>query len=143
MLRENPCEFCDEYRIGVEIIDREHQRLFELVEKANRMARGWSADSGFDEIRQILQELKDYTEFHFADEESYMRNIRYEGYEAQKRAHEAFISRLEETDLEQVQENPREYLLSLVEYLLGWLIHHILHADKKIPAKEKIGNQGG
>lgn len=137
MLKENPCEFSEEYLVGVEMIDREHKRLFALVEHANHLVKEWTVGDSYDEIVSILRELKDYTEVHFADEESYMRSIQYEGYEAQKRAHEAFISRLEEFDLEKVEENPREYLVSLIEFLLGWLINHILHVDKKIPAVKK------
>ena len=133
MLKENPCEFSEEYLVGIEMIDREHKKLFALVEHANHLVKEWAVGDGYDEIVGILKELKDYTEVHFADEESYMRSIKYEGYDAQKRAHGAFISRLEEFDLEKVEENPREYLTSLIEFLLGWLINHILHVDKKIP----------
>ena len=64
-----------------------------------------------------------------------MQSIRYEGYEAQKRAHEAFIARLNEIDTEDINGEPKEYLESLVEFLLGWLVNHILRADKEIPAK--------
>ncbi len=132
MLKENPCEFSEEYLVGVDLIDREHKKLFALVERANNLVKAWSVESGFDEVKEMLRELKDYTEVHFADEEAYMRSIQYADYDVQKRAHEAFIARLEEVDLEKVEENPREYLLSLVEFLLGWLVNHILHADKKI-----------
>lgn len=135
MLKDNPCEFSDEYLIGIDLIDREHKRLFALVERANHMVRDWSDRNDYEGIMSILKELKEYTEIHFADEESYMRSINYEGYEAQKRAHDAFISRLDEVDLKRIEENPREYLSSLVEFLLGWLINHILQVDKKIPVK--------
>ena len=34
---------------------------------------------------------------------------------------------------EEIEKQPQEYMQSLVEYLLGWLINHILYTDKKIP----------
>lgn len=136
MVKDNPCEFSDDYLIGIDLIDREHRHLFALVERANHIVRNWSEEHNYDEITNILKELKEYTEIHFADEESYMRSINYEGYEAQKRAHDAFISRLEELDLKKIEENPKEYLSSLIEFLLGWLINHILQVDKKIPVKK-------
>lgn len=136
MVKDNPCEFSDEYLIGIDLIDREHRKLFALVDRANHIVRGWSEGNSYDEITDILKELKEYTEIHFADEESYMCSINYEGYEAQKRAHDAFISRLEELDLKKIKENPKVYLSSLIEFLLGWLINHILQVDKKIPVKE-------
>ena len=62
-----------------------------------------------------------------------MEGIHYEGLSAQKRAHEAFVDKLENINFDHVDENPQEYLQELLEFLLGWLINHILYTDKKIP----------
>lgn len=51
----------------------------------------------------------------------------------QRRAHESFIDRLENIDMDEVDGDPKVYLESLIEFLLGWLINHILYTDKKIP----------
>lgn len=133
MIRENPCEFTEEYLTGVELIDREHETLFGIVDRANRLVRSFDETSGYDKITQILGELRDYTRDHFRDEEEYMESIRYEGLKAQKRAHEAFIDKLDNIDLNEVDEDPGKYLQELIEFLLGWLINHILYTDKKIP----------
>ena len=133
MVRENPCEFADEYLTGIELIDVEHKELFRIVDKANRLVKSYDNLSGFDNIVGILNELKEYTKEHFTDEEEYMESIHYEGLEAQKRAHEAFIDKLNNIDMDQIEENPQENLQELLEFLLGWLINHILHTDKKIP----------
>ncbi len=37
-------------------------------------------------------------------------------------------------DLEHVDENQQETLEDLMEFLTEWLVNHILHTDKKIPA---------
>lgn len=135
MIKENPCEFTEDYLVGIELIDREHEELFRIVDRANQLVKSMDATSGYDRIIQILDELKAYTKEHFGDEEEYMESIRYEGLEAQKRAHEAFIDKLENIDLEEIENNPEEYLQKLLEFLLGWLINHILYTDKKIPAE--------
>lgn len=136
MLKENPCEFSDEYLIGIDLIDKEHQELFRIVDRANQLVKSYDAVSGYDKIIHILDELKVYTIEHFQDEEEYMTSIHYEGLAAQKRAHEAFINKLENIELDKIQNNPQEYLQELLEFLLGWLINHILNTDKKIPAVE-------
>lgn len=136
MVKENPCEFTDDYLVGVDLIDREHKELFHIVDRANQLIQSMDASSGYDRIIQILDELKAYTKEHFGDEEEYMESIRYEGLEAQKRAHEAFIDKLENINLAEIENNPEEYLQKLLEFLLGWLINHILYTDKKIPIKD-------
>ena len=134
MVRENPCEFTDEYLTGIELVDAEHKELFRIVDKANQLVKNFDSLSGYDSIMQILNELKEYTKEHFADEEEYMEGIQYEGLSAQKRAHEAFVDKLENISLDQIDANPQEKLKELLEFLLGWLINHILYTDKKIPA---------
>ena len=86
----------------------------------------------YDEIVAILGKLTDYTREHFQDEEEYMESISYPGLEAQKMAHRAFVSKLEEIDLEQVDQNQQKYLEELMEFLFGWLSNHILKSDKLI-----------
>ncbi len=136
MIRENPCEFTGEYMTGIDMIDREHKILFEIADRANRLIRYKDTQDKYDQIMEILAELKEYTQSHFADEEEYMESIGYEGLEAQKRAHEAFIDKLSHISEEKMEGNPQRYLESLMEFLLGWLINHILYSDKLIPKKE-------
>lgn len=133
MVKENPCEFVDEYRTGISFIDEEHEELFRITDKANKYLRDNFEYDAYDEIISILQELKDYSKRHFKDEEAYMERIHYEGLVAQKRAHGSFIDRVENIDLEAIEGDPKIYLESLIEFLLGWLINHILYTDKKIP----------
>lgn len=133
MVRENPCEFTDDYLVGIELIDNEHKELFRIVDKANQLVKSYDESSSYDKILDILNELREYTKEHFSDEEEYMEGIHYEGLAAQKRAHDAFIQKLENIDLSEIDENPQESLQQLLEFLLGWLVNHILYTDKKIP----------
>lgn len=136
MIKENPCEFTDEYRIGIDLIDHEHEQLFSIVDEANRMAKMFEGPINGDEAARILNQLRGYTKEHFRDEEEYMESIHYEGLAAQKRAHEAFVEKLETIDVKELENESREYFQQLVEFLLGWLINHILQSDKKIPKLE-------
>lgn len=132
MIRENPCEFTDDYLVGIALIDEEHKELFRIVDSANRLVKSYDASSSYDKIVDILNELKEYTKQHFSDEEEYMEGIGYSGLAAQKRAHEAFVDKLENIDLDEIDEEPQEYLQHLIEFLLSWLINHIMLTDKKI-----------
>lgn len=135
MIRDNPCEFTDDYLTGIDLIDEEHRLLFEIVGRAFHLVRSGNVTNSYDEITTILQELRDYTARHFADEEEYMASINYAGLEGQKCAHTAFVEKLDSIDLLELDEDPQKYMEELIEFLLGWLINHIMQADKKIPAR--------
>lgn len=132
---ENPFVFTDKYKTGIELIDEEHRRLFEIIKETNDLIYAELVHDKYDAIIHIIGELKDYTVSHFHDEEEYMEAIGYEGLEAQKAAHAAFVDKLNTIDMESVDDNQHEYLCELIEYLLSWLSNHILKMDKKIPMK--------
>ena len=129
---EDPCAFTEKYFTGIELIDREHRELFKIIAEARNLIKAELLHDKYDEIVAILEQLKDYTEVHFHDEEEYMESINYPKIDAQKRAHEAFIERLREINLEDVDEHQQEYLEELIEFLVGWLINHIFKNDKLI-----------
>lgn len=126
--------FSDEYQIGVDIIDHEHKHIFEILERADNLLRSWSENDKLDGFISVFDELIAYSEIHFEDEEAYMQSINYDGYEAQKRVHDAFIAKMEEVDLEKVDGDIRDYMESLIEFSLGWMVNHVLHMDSKIPS---------
>ena len=125
--------FTDEYRIGVEIIDEEHEELFRIIKRANDLITAELLHDKYDEIMGVLGELRNYTVQHFNDEEEYMESINYEGLEIQKKTHEMFVDKLNEINLEDLDDNQQQYLVELVDFLLMWLVNHILKMDKKIP----------
>ncbi len=131
--------FTDKYKTGIEFIDEEHKRLFEIIDETYELIHDNFIHDKYDQIISLLDQLKDYTEFHFHDEEEYMKSINYHGLEAQQQAHAAFIDKLVNIDiheLEAMDDNQQQYLLDLVNFLVTWLANHILGADKKISKPE-------
>ena len=120
-----------QYSTGITFIDDEHKELFRIIGEVHRVIVHEYVHDKYDEIVRLLEELKNYTKFHFGDEEEYMTAIHYGGLEAQKKAHDAFISRLDGMDLEYVDDNQQQTLEELLEFLVSWLVNHILHMDKK------------
>lgn len=136
---EDPFAFSDKYLTGISLVDEEHKTLFEIIGQANELIRAELLHDKFDEIVTILDRLHDYTVEHFNDEEAYMERMGYSRIDTQKRAHEVFVEKLEEIDLDEVDENQQQYLIQLMDFLLSWLINHIMKADKLIgeEAREK------
>lgn len=132
---QDPFAFTDAYKTGIELVDDEHCRLFEIIKETNDLIHEELLHDKYDEIVRLLTELKNYTEFHFHDEEVLMERIQYPGLAAQKRAHSAFVDKLVDidlSDLDDIDNNQQTYLNDLVQFLLTWLVNHIKGMDKKI-----------
>ena len=127
--------FTDKYMTGIEMVDDEHRRLFEIIAETKDVIDSEFLADKYDHIMNLLNQLREYTEFHFKDEEVLMEKIGYPRLEVQKRAHAAFVERLVEIDfkdLDNMDDNQQEYLLDLIQFLLSWLSNHILGTDMKI-----------
>ena len=125
-------EMKEEYKIGVEQIDEQHKKLFELADQAYMLLKDNFSLDKYDKIVDIINELKEYTIFHFRSEEDYMESINYKKLFTQKIEHEKFIKALEEIDLRHIDENQDEGLVKILNYLNEWLTEHILKNDKLI-----------
>ncbi len=134
---DNQLIWKDEYNIGVDIIDKEHQELFAIIsklfglkEEKKKNQRVW---------QEGVKYLKEHTMGHFENEELYMASIGYEDLEIHRRLHRGFR---ENTLPALEQEMEREdYSPASVDHFLGvcagWLIGHTLTEDRAI-AGEKM-----
>lgn len=131
----DPFAFTERFRTGIELVDDEHRTLFDIIKETNELICAELLHDKYDKIMELLAKLKDYTEFHFHDEEALMERINYPGLAAQKAAHAAFVERLVDIGLgtlDEIDNDQQAYLLELINFLIGWLTNHILGSDKKI-----------
>lgn len=125
-------EMKDEFLTGIDLIDSEHKELFRIAQSASNLLSDEFIVDKFDHIVVILKELKAYTIKHFADEEAYMESINYKRLFTQKMDHQAFVGKLDEINLDDVDENQENTILDLLNFLHDWLVNHILEKDKLI-----------
>lgn len=125
-------EMKEEYFTGIEQIDNEHTKLFEIAEKVYQLLNDDLIPDKYDHIREVLIELKDYTVMHFEHEEEYMKSIQYKRMFMQKVEHDAFRNKIEEIEFDKLDENQDETIKEILEFLTDWLVNHILENDKLI-----------
>jgi hemerythrin len=125
-------EMKEEYKIGVENIDKQHKKLFELADKAYMLLKDDFSVDKYDKIVNLLSELKEYTIFHFKSEEEYMESINYKRLFTQKIEHDNFIKALENIDYNALDSEQDESLVKILNFLNDWLVEHILKTDKLI-----------
>ena len=125
-------EFKEEYVTGIEQIDEEHKRLFEIADETYNLSRKEFLVDKYDQVIQILKELKEYATMHFEHEEAYMESIGYKKMFTQKVQHNAFREKLNSWNLYDIDENSEETVDEILSFLTNWLVSHILEHDKQI-----------
>jgi len=122
-------EMKEEFRTGIDSIDKEHEKLFEIANRAYETLMDDLIPDKYDYIVEILGELKEYAATHFQHEEAYMESIQYKRLFTQKIEHAAFIEKVAEYELDKVDENQKEAIFELLDFLNDWLVSHILEND--------------
>jgi hemerythrin len=122
----------ESYRLGIDEIDDQHKKLFEIANRAYELLKNDFVTDKYDRIVSIIEELKDYTVYHFSFEENYMASINYRKLLSHKVIHDDFIAKISEVDLDNVDENQDEYLMGILDFVVEWIEQHILGTDKLI-----------
>lgn len=131
----NRFEWRDEFNIGIDIIDKEHQQLFKIINKLfafreEEKDNQWLCQEG-------IKFFKGHALKHFGSEELYMESIHYSGLKEHQQIHKGFrentLPALEK-ELEMTG-----YATDAVDHFLGvctgWLIGHTLTEDLAIAGR--------
>lgn len=76
--------------------------------------------NNFTEIYNLIEELRNYTVYHFDTEEELFIKYNYSDYENHKKEHDEFIEYLDSIDLNQVDGNQKEFLKELLNRIIQW-----------------------
>ena len=124
-------EWKDYYKLGIQIIDEQHKRLFDIAQEAEEMIELPEYLDKFDDIVALLNELRDYIKYHFQQEEELLLEIKYKQFFSHKVEHNDFIEYIYSFDLEDIDQHQNERGITIVTMLIEWLIEHVLVKDKE------------
>ena len=125
-------EMQPEYYTGIEKIDQEHEKLFQLAQETYELLNEEFLCDKMENLIRLISELIDYTKTHFAHEEDYLESIHYDKKEGHIAQHRKFEDSLMGFDLDSVEddyEGQNETVQNLLDFLVNWLINHILKVD--------------
>jgi len=130
-------EWDDSYSVGVAKIDRQHRRLIGLInELYEAMQQGHGPNTLTSTVNEletmvsVLDELMDYSYYHFSTEEEYMIEYAYPEYDEHKRAHGRFVERIQAFKRD-FEEGKALLSMEIVQFLQDWWKKHIVDVDKK------------
>ena len=120
-------EWKDSYSVGIESIDNDHKKLIHLINNLQTVIN-YRTDVQFE--RQTLEEVIDYTHYHFKREEDFMERFDYPDYLPHKDKHDKMIESVNEY-VKAYNDGDSNALESLLSFLKLWLIKHINGTDQE------------
>jgi len=109
------------FEIGIEKIDSEHKHLLQLLN---------DCISDLTSAKGICDELKEYAEFHFSDEEDLMQWSRYPEFQTHQQWHRFFEDQVRQLE-KAIFTGGEKSIASLISFLRDWILNHILLEDKE------------
>lgn len=126
----------DKFATNIELVDFQHKKLFDLLNKLSDAFKQGNPSEIM--INEILQELLDYADKHFVDEELLMLQSKLDirHINIQRMEHRSFLYDIKnmsghlctEDDFKEVSEK-------LVCFITSWLTFHILGIDQAMAAQ--------
>lgn len=120
-------EWSERFSLNHELLDAQHQELFELANAAQRLDPN---NANKAELGRLFKEFYDYMGKHFKEEEAYMQSIDYPLYEKHKKFHESIIEGM--TKILKEKKGVVELQKNIQMIAKKWLAEHILENDLQI-----------
>ncbi len=119
----------DELHVPIPAINEQHKSLLRIM---NNLADEMRAQNGRDGLGKALDELVDYTRYHFRFEENLIRELAPRHMVEHMQEHQTLITRL--NDLKQKYDASKSGVISIeaLQFLRSWLVGHIAGSDKKV-----------
>ncbi len=119
------------FETGLAVVDEQHQKLVEII---NRLAYQLANNLDDVAINQLLDELSDYTIYHFTTEEAlwnkYLPADEMTAEHAQ--THQSFVDEVEIVKQERHTLRDEEVSEKVLSFLTHWLAFHILDTDRRM-----------
>ena len=116
-----------EFEIGIPEMDKQHQRWIEIINNFYDNLEKTNIDN---KLKEMINEVLDYTHYHFSEEEKLMNSIGYSELDSQKKMHETITARMNEYK-RKIENNEILMSISVTNDLKDWLKNHIMVEDKK------------
>ena len=118
------------YGIGIDKVDEQHEKLFEISQRIEELFLLPRHIDKFDEMVEIIEELKAYTMYHFNEEQKLMQSVQYPKYFSHLVEHQDFIEKMNALDIHELDKAQQEQIRGLVDFMMTWLVEHVLERDR-------------
>jgi hemerythrin len=116
----------ESYSVGIKLIDEQHKGLINIL---NKLYESFIDQTVGKMLEEIINELVDYSKFHFKTEEKLFAESDYPDKEKHIIEHQEFVDKINgfKTELEKGKSS---LTFQLMNFLRNWLLNHIAVSDQ-------------
>ena len=118
-------EWTENMDVGYNIINDQHKKLIDLI---NQLHDAMKEGKSKEVMSNILEELKNYTGYHFKTEEDMFEKFNYEETNDHKTEHQLFVVKVEDF-INKYSNGDTTVSMDIMTFLKDWLINHIQKTD--------------
>lgn len=115
------------YSVGINTIDNQHKKLVDII---NSLYESFVDQTAAQKLEHILNELIDYSQYHFKTEEDLFHDYDYPEKDIHISKHQEFIQKINEFHFKVVHEKIN-ITYQLMNFLRNWLLEHIQSEDQE------------
>lgn len=121
-------EWSAQCEVGIEKVDDQHKRLFEMLNDLHQATIDGAEQST---LARILDDMVEYTVYHFETEETLFLEYSYPGYDEHKKAHDDLTAQAVALQ-KQFRDGSATISFEVLEFLHGWLMDHTTGLDQEM-----------
>ncbi len=115
-------------------IDTQHKQLFKIGRDLEQLIRIQCIGVTDKQLLDIVCELRDYTGYHFYEEERMMQEMNYPRMAAHKKFHKRCSDYITKLDLPKIKAEPMKHLKLIKDEVQAWIMEHVLSEDRDMIA---------
>jgi hemerythrin len=123
--------------VGVKLLNNDHKQLVNLI---NSLHDGLVTGQAKPELESVFESLVSFTRIHHANEEKFLAEAGYHGFQAHKREHDQMLDQLLELQIRFIQSAQLGVEMEIMQRLRVWLFKHIQGSDQKFAPHLKTIN---
>ena len=116
----------DKYLIGINQIDEQHKIIFKIL---NEAYDAFLKNEHQDKLDEIIDNLINYSHFHFKTEEEYFKKFPDESVKNHILQHELFKQKINSFK-EQYTKDKKGVFYVIIKFIKDWFLNHINIVDK-------------
>ena len=115
------------YSVKNEEIDNQHKRLINML---NKLYNAYMEKAPYNKLKEIIDELVEYTDYHFSTEEKLFKEKGFKQAESHIEQHENFKKQVIQFQ-EDFAAKKTTLNMKLITFLGDWIRKHILGSDQE------------